>query len=352
MTVSLRGTSAATLIAGILLLSRARGFGQRLQVEIVGDPSEISPVKGPAIVHSAVLASCGVGRTLGSGALVIVPGPSMSPLATSLSSDGLQGWFEVDRTGAGHHVATQQFVHLCRSRDAEHREQGRLLRRALAVLGCSTEPALFDLLFSAPVPPLMRLAIALRAGRAMSGGRGRSITGFLTDGPSALPDPLPREACASSVIASTFHSGAMNVMLERLHGDVRAPVEQWVSSMMANTGDFGDLVGELSWVFGHLSGLPPKSMLAPLSPSMDAVAVGIGSAIGATNGANDAMESLCEIFRFLGGKFTDYARYAIEVPGPAVPEGRLQRWQWLCQSATSSAQQADALWRKVVDPVQ
>ena len=84
MTVSLQGNSPAALTAGILLLSRARSFGQRLQVEVVGPADEVTPVEGPAIVHSAVLASCGIGRRLGSGALVIVPGRPADPLAASL----------------------------------------------------------------------------------------------------------------------------------------------------------------------------------------------------------------------------------------------------------------------------
>ena len=78
MTVSLKGNSPAALTAGILLLSRARSFGQRLDVAILGDPHDITPVVGPALVHSPVLASCGVGRELGAGALVIVPGDRKS----------------------------------------------------------------------------------------------------------------------------------------------------------------------------------------------------------------------------------------------------------------------------------
>ena len=61
MSVELSGNSPAALTAGILLLSRARQFGQRLSVSVMGDPDQITPVEGPALVHSAVLASCGVG---------------------------------------------------------------------------------------------------------------------------------------------------------------------------------------------------------------------------------------------------------------------------------------------------
>lgn len=351
MTVALRGPSAATLTAGILLLSRARGFGQRLQVEIVGDPDDISPVEGPAIVHSAVLASCGVGRELGSGALVIVPGPAARPLAATLADGGEGGWFHIDRSGSGLHPAAKQFVTLCREKDPARRELGRLLRVAMAALGCSAEPAILDLMFAAPAPPLMRLAVALRAGRAMSGGRGTPITRFLADYPDALPDPLPAEACAPGAVCTSLDAGALQEMLDRLRINVRDPVENWTRALAA-TGEYDELLAGLVAVLSHLTSLPPQGMLAPLPPSMDAVSVGIGPAIGATSGQDDASAALLEIFRFLGGRFTDHARYAIDIPGGPPPADRLERWAWLCRCARTSAATADTLWRRVVDPLQ
>lgn len=340
------------ITAGILLLSRARGFGQRLQVELVGDPNSLDRIEGPAIVHSAVLASCGVGRELSSGALVIVPGPAVRPLAASLSSGGVDGWFSIDRSGNGLHPATRQFVSLCRERNPQLRELGRHLRKALAALGCSAEPAVLELLFSTPAPPLMRLAIALRAGRAMSGGRGTSITHYLADYPETLPDPLPRAACAAGRIQGTLNDGALQEMLDRLRLNVRDPIEAWTRQLAAASPAYDDLLGNLTAVLSHLTALPPHGILAPLPPSMDAVAVGVGPAIGATSGCTDAMESLCNIFRFLGGRFTSHAKYAIEIPGSAPPTDRLDRWAWLCQSAKGAAEQADGLWRRVVDPDQ
>ena len=84
MAVALRGSSAAAVTAGILLLSRSRRLGQRIDVHVVGDPRDVALVEGPAIVHSPVLAGCGVGRVLGHGLLVIVSGPATDPLAACL----------------------------------------------------------------------------------------------------------------------------------------------------------------------------------------------------------------------------------------------------------------------------
>jgi hypothetical protein len=351
VTVALRGSSAATLIAGILLLSRARGFGQRLQVEIVGDPNDITPVKGPAVAHSAVLASCGIGRELGSGALVIIPGPAVDPLATCLVDGGEKGWFFVDRSGSGAHEATRQFVALCRERDPQLRERGRQLRAAMAALGCSAEPAVLDLLFAAPAPPLQRLAAALRAGRAMSGGRGAPVTRYLADFPDDLPDPLSVGDCQAAHIVAALDGGGLQRMLDRLRLSVRDPVEDWVRALADAGEGYHTLLASLVAVLSHLTSLPPQGMLPPLPPAMDAVSVGIGPAIGAT-GQGDACQSLREVFMFLGGRFTDYAKYAIEIPGDPPPDDRLARWVWLCRSARRTAEGADELWRNVVDPLQ
>ena len=178
MSVELKGASARAFIAGILLLSRGRSFGLRLEVAVVGAADDIATVEGPALLYSPVLATCGVGREKGDGPLVVVPGPAADPLAVCLSPDGVGPWFWVDRAGVGQHPATQAFVRLCRDPRPQARNAAIAMRSALGALGLTTEPAVLDLLFGAPVSPLYRLALALRAGRAMSGVAGGSITRY------------------------------------------------------------------------------------------------------------------------------------------------------------------------------
>ncbi len=347
MSVILKGSSASALTAGILLLSRARGFGQRLLVEIVGSPDEMATVEGPAILHSAVLAGCGVGRTLGSGALIIVPGPPTSPLAVSLSQNGSEGWFLVDRSGGGLHPATRQFVSLCRERGTPGRELGRQMRVALSALGCSPEPAVLDLLFASPASPTVRLALALRAGRAMSGRIGTPLTHYLSGG--GLSDPLPDNIDA---IQAALTPERLSGLLDRIRVSARDEVEDWVLGMRSLGADYALLLSVLAELFSHVTSLPPQGMLAPLPPSMDAVAVGLGAALGATGGERDDMADLVDVFRFLGGRFTPSAQHPIQLSDEEPPADRLERWAWLSRSARRSADDAEALWRRVVDPVQ
>lgn len=347
MSVILKGSSASALTAGILLLSRARGFGQRLAVEIVGSPEEMTPVEGPAILHSAVLAGCGVGRTLGSGALIIVPGPPTNPLAVSHSKNGTEGWFLIDRSGGGLHPATRQFVSLCRQRSTQGRELGRQMRVALSVLGCSPEPAVLDLLFASPAAPTVRLALALRAGRAMSGRIGTPLTHYLAAG--TLSEPLPESI---EDIAAALTPDRTSALLDRIRLSARDEIEQWVEGIRELGSDHEHLLLVLAELFSHVTSLPPQGMLAPLPPSMDAVAVGLGAALGATGGARDAMVDLADVFRFLGGRFTSSAQHPILLSDEAPPADRLERWAWFARSARRSADDAEALWRRVVDPVQ
>lgn len=339
MYVALRGSSPATMVAGILLLAKARSFGQRVRVEIVGDPSDIGVVSGPAILHSAPLASCGVGRELGSGALVVVPGPADEPLAVSLSPDGGRDWFYVDRAGEGVHPATRAFVALGRDPRPVARIQARRVREAVEVLGCAAEPAVLDLLFGAPAPPLTRLAVALRAGRALSGARGRSVTDFLQGEPDdalAVPD--------------------RDGVLRRLAPAVEPGVRQFLAAqetLAAQDGGRDAALVDALWELGqHLASLPTHGILPPLDPAMDAVAFGLGRALTATVGQAQAQVGLIDTYRFLGGTFVQAADWPVDLPADAPPADRLQRWTWFCSHVREAAARVDRIWRDLVDPPQ
>ncbi|MBA2322390.1 MAG: hypothetical protein H0V89_14695, partial [Deltaproteobacteria bacterium] len=189
MQANLTGSSPGATTAGILLLTRARQLGFRLEVSVVGDPDDIVPIRGPALLYAPVLAGCGVGREHGSGATVVIPGPPSDHLIVSLHPHGETGWFCVDRTGAGYHEGAKAFVRLSRDPRPGARELGKMIRLAMDGLGLSQDPAVLDVLFGADIHALTRVAVGLRAGRAMAGGRGAPITRFAAS--YTEHDPLP-----------------------------------------------------------------------------------------------------------------------------------------------------------------
>ncbi len=336
MNIALRGSSPSTMVAGILLLARARSFGQRIRVEIVGDPGDIGVVVGPAILHSAPLASCGVGRELGSGALVVVPGPAGEPLAVSLSADGREDWFFVARGGEGVLPATHTFARCRRDPRPAARTQLKMFLKLTKALGVAPEPAILDLLFGAPAPPLTRMALALRAGRALTGERGAPLTQYLVG-------ELDEE-CAISLSAA----------LTRMAPAVRANVEAFARA----AEEMAAVDGERAWIdaltelVSHLALLPPQGILPPLPPAADAVAFGLGRALAATQGNHQAQAGLLETYRFLGGRFVADTAHPVDLPADLPPPDRLGRWAWFCSHVSVAAERADRLWRDLVDPPQ
>jgi hypothetical protein len=350
--VALQGSSASAVTAGLLLLTHAKRLGTPLRVAVVGDREDLARVEGPALVLSPVLSGCGVGRVKNRSSLVMMPGPPLEPLAISLERGGLDGWFTVDRKGTGEHPGTRAFVALCRNQDIQAQNLGRVLRRGLATVGCTPEPALLDLLFGAPGDPLERLAIALRAGRAMTGSTGRPFTSFIHSGIEDLPDPLQAPVCME-VLAEAKANGDVDRLLGRLTDGVRISIQDWMAGMeLVSKGELDDLLCGLAELGSHLVSLPMAGMLPQLTPAREAVALSLGEAIGSVSGIQCANQAMAEMFEYLGGEFVEMSQYALSVPSDPPPAGRLERWEWLCRAAHCAQEEADRLWRRIIDPVQ
>ena len=77
----LRGSLPATLSTAILLLSKARSYGQIFSISVMDVPEAESPVLvGPALVHSSILTSCGLPHPKGDDSFVLMPGPSQDKI--------------------------------------------------------------------------------------------------------------------------------------------------------------------------------------------------------------------------------------------------------------------------------
>ena len=353
MQVAIRSSSATAVTVGILMLTHAKRLGHPIEVSIEGDVNDAAKVKGPALFYSPVLSGCGVGKVKGSNALVCVPGPPCDPLLLSLEPGGIADWFSIDRDGSGVHKASQDVVRLCRSPQAEAQNIGRVLLGALTALGCPAEPALLDVLFGAPAPPLVRVALSIRAGRVMTGGSRDLLTQFIRSDPSELPDALPTPLTPEGLAAART-SGHLDQLLSRLKDGLQEAVEDWVNSLggIPADSDLSTLLCAVAEVGSHVVSAPVTGMLRTLSSEQDGIATNIGRALGATRGGHCAMEALIETYRFLGGRFVEHAAYAVDIPGDPPPEGRSERWLWLCKSAFCAKDEADKLWRRLIDPVQ
>lgn len=350
MDVALRGSSPGVTTAAILLMTRARQLGLRLRVDIVGDPDDITPVPGPAVVHAPVLASCGVGRKDGMGATVVVSGPPTEPLLLSVQDHGLDGWFSVDRGQEGVHPATQAYVRLTRDARVDARHLAKELRRSFAGVGMSVETLVLDLLFGAPISPLSRIAFALRAGRAISGQRGQPITRVLSshdyDRDPISPDFDPER------VRAWLHDGSLQWIADRLSPTVRDRVEDWVEVAARVTAEDGGrdlvLVHALAELASHLVQLPAQSILPPLDSALDGVALCAGRALTATGDGNASFQ-LGQVFRFLGGRYIADAPHVHDVDVHDPPEDRVERWRWFCKAALIGQRRAEELWPLIWD---
>ena len=350
MEVALRGSSPGATTAAILLMTKARQLGVRLRADIVGDERDITLVPGPAVVHAPVLASCGVGRKDGMGATVVVSGPPTESLLVCAQDDGTDGWFHVDRGQQGCHDATRAYVRLTTDARVDARHLAKELRRALQGLGMSADPAVLDVLFGAPMPPLSRIALALRAGRSLSGQRGQPLTRFI--GPHDFErDPITSAFDAEETRAM-YANDELRWIVDRLSLTVRDRVEDWVERAARVTAeDSGrDLVlfHAVAELASHLVQLPAQSILPPLDAASDGVALCIGNGLRASGDGNASFQ-LSQVFRFLGGRYVSEAQHVYDVDVHPAPDGRIDRWRWFCKAALIGRIRADEIWTEIWD---
>jgi hypothetical protein len=350
--IVLKGNWPATLTAGILLLSRGRSFGLPVTVNIVGDPKDIEEVKGPTVVSCQVLASCGVGRELGDGPLVVVTGGSVEPVLVSLDNKSDEGWFLVDSSGEGRHPATRALVRMVRDPSPCARHATRLLLGLFRWAGIPAEPALIDLLFGAPADALTRVGMALQASATFSDSRvHRSVSERLNGG---FETPLSNDGLDGERIFEMWHSGELDKVLGALPAGVSVAVEDWLSSMeqlsALNDGESDVLVAALGSLLGNVLLLPQGCMLPVLDPTHKGLAVGIVNVLGAKENDSDTSRSLLDVFRFLGGRFEPFSQYPFQLSDTPAPAGRKARWRWLIDSVEQGAEQMEVIWKEVMSP--
>jgi hypothetical protein len=286
---------------------------------------------------------------MGSGATVVVPGPPGEPLLVTVHPHGVSGWFKVDRNGEGAHAASRAYVRMSRDPRPRARSLGQRLRSALEALGLSRDPAVLDVLFGAEVPALTRLAVGLRAGRAMSGERGQPITRFLS---SYSPnDPIPREYDDAAV--ELMREGDLGWIVDGLSTSIKDDVTKLVRDFRTLASEDGGadlvLLHHLAEITSQLIQLPARSILPPLGAAEDSVATGMRSALSAF-GDGDANRQLVQMFQFLGGRYVASAPHAVIACDAPPPPDKVGRWSWFCAQVRQGRKEADRIWPDLVDP--
>ena len=214
----------------------------------------------------------------------------------------------------------------------------------------SPDPAILDVLFGAQVPTLTRLAVALRAGRALSGSRGEPINRYLLGRPTSS-DPFPLEANDVQRQA-LLQQGALQWVLDGLSLAVRGDIEATLGLGHALGGeDVATLLYALGEIASPLVQLPSHSILPPLGAAEDSVAVGLKSALKAVDDG-DANLELTQTYRFLGGRHVTDTSHWYDVTNEVPPDDNIGRLEWFCREVRNGRKQADRLWPVIVDPPQ
>ena len=342
------------MTAGTLLLSRSKRLGIPLVVEVVGEPREVEVVPGPAVFYSQVLASCGVGRELGEGPLVVIPGPEADPVLCNMGSfsEG-SPWFLVDTSGEGQHPATRDFVKLLRSRNPDAIRATATIGWLFRWLNIPLETSLLDLLFNAPVSPLDRLGVTIRAAREMTGGgRTRSLTQSLVKG--GFDCELLAEGFSGGEVIEAVRRGDLDELFSSYPEVTSRQLRDWLDQMervAAGPDDIGlEIVSQALELMANVAMLPVGCMLPAPPAEAIGVARGMVRALGARKSGADANGRLVETYRFLGGRFVDFSEYPVMLTNEPPPTGRVERLEWLIRSAESAADEAERIWKRLMNP--
>ncbi|MEC7988190.1 MAG: hypothetical protein VX278_23690, partial [Myxococcota bacterium] len=170
MSLVIQGSLPASLAASILLLTKARRFGFRLNVAIVRQ-NVVRFAPKVVLFRDPLLVGLGVSSSDLDPSIVLTKGGCNEPLWVRVGNQ----WISIDRSGRGLKPETQELIRLFQSYDREKMHIAQSIRFAARKLGVELEPSIIDLFFQSATLE-QGLLLILQIGRTLSGSSGDSIS--------------------------------------------------------------------------------------------------------------------------------------------------------------------------------
>jgi hypothetical protein len=319
------GSWPATLTAGILLLSKARSFGQPLRVSILRPANEIA-IEGPVLLRSNLLVGVGLPTAKGNGNVVLFPGEAKNPLSVRLEHEG---WLRLDRSGAGEMEETKAFVKLSRKRERPLSSLAFQAITGLRKLGVTPEPGIIDILFHRELDPMRRLILFLHFGRYLSGSEGQAIQRYLQ-----LPiEPTQEE-------------------LRVLKPGLRRELTKWLEEVEVAFEGSRALSDGVRRFAEDLAESDQLGFFPPLSMEDVSLICTLSEGLSAISKGSNALDFMKDRFTFLGGTIVEKAQNVIAISDVLPPEAHLPSWDWLLSEAEKGSDRTEQIWRQIMDQLQ
>lgn len=205
MNIRLKGSPPACLTTGILLLSKARTFGQPISILIEGNKQSFGNWTTATLAFSPVMAAVGFPTGL-HPEVIVLGGPSLSPLHIRIHDK----WIQIGRTGIGTTPISKAIVNIYRQSDRSSQNSQTMLNQFFVRFGIPKEPSVIELLTNDQIPIKIRFQLlkALRLTFGISWSQPQFVNHlFSFDAEKDISEQWPlQEAAMQEVMGEAFIS--------------------------------------------------------------------------------------------------------------------------------------------------
>jgi hypothetical protein len=310
------GSQPACLIAGILLLTKARTFGQPVKIEIVCTMDRIL-LNGPLMFRNLLLTECGIPHV---NNIVIIGGDSEVPMEVYTQDIGS---LSLSRSINQAHQVTKIIMQMLQ-RDKFYRLP---VLAMLEYFGLVAEPFIFDLLFNTNMSAFNAFGFA----RIVS----FELVGKGLTNPFTVFNHIDDEKVGWDAV-----TGRLEVSKQKLVRDCLISIKQELS----NT-DWDILHKALEPFLELFSIMPSETMFPSFSSELLEISKAIPMGLGNCEDT-DILFELQKKFRWLGGRFQDLKLPAYNL---GDDDNMQKDWTWFFDQVKLGETGAEKLWRQIMD---